>query len=570
MSALLALFRHEVRESRTSLIAAPLVTLAVLVAAASAFPSRGKEAGSTLACIWMLVPLWTLYFAADSFAGDMSSGRMRTRALLPVCAIELWRAKVVFVASTVTAITAWTIGCAFVVEMALGTDATLLHFTDQVARWNVVNVSIPVLAAVAILCSILVDSALVAMFLSLFAFVAAFGVLSLFDGALNAVGLTLSTDQVVLAEVGVTAFALAVGAAAFVRGQRRFGARAPRVVTVVAWCGALVVAGGISISAEVRRRATADVALSDTSILGSAISPDGRYLALEVENGTRGIRHAVRAVWTIDVESKDCELLASPATLGSDTVAGRRLPWRADGTLDVEPYGLVDDEIEYALARRVDGAWSVAGLDAASLRPGTHAPAWATTQRSFDVRNKVGTLRVRWSERGVERVFEGVAPESRLGLGVFLSPVPGRALALRGGELRLVDFATDEERVLLASGVKYAQPNEDGSAVLATCKDGTRVLATDDGRELSAAWPPRTAAVSWIDGDGRCVVERGTGKGAKTYVLDLDTGVRFELPYDRDNPIVRRLGERGYVCVVDDDLVLLDPTGKHVETWIDR
>lgn len=80
MKAHWGLLLHELGNARNSLTAAALLTL-VLLALLHVFGGTPTDSATALPFLWSFC---ALQFAADSFATDLASGRLATRATLPV------------------------------------------------------------------------------------------------------------------------------------------------------------------------------------------------------------------------------------------------------------------------------------------------------------------------------------------------------------------------------------------------------------------------------------------------------------------------------------------------------
>lgn len=575
MSPLVPLVRHEAREARVSWITAACVSFVALATVHALFPLDATVADAAAMTTQVLIALWTLYFAADSFASDCASGRMSTKALLPVRALDLWRAKVVFLLIAVGLLAAWTIACEYALQAAFGTSSSLAHFETALLSMTLGAPYLALLAATAVLCSLVVENALVALLLS-----------SIVCAALAGVGVLLSrVSWIFHVDWSATHTSIAIlvcavvltwlGAHAFARGQRELGSRAVRVRVVLSGAGVLVLVGGIGTASEAYRSVLATLERASTRFQSASASPDGRYLAIEVEGALRGSTSTPRTVWMLDLETRSVELVAWPALLLRDAHTGATLPWDDDRSLHVERFRAHDwRELDAVVRVDANDGGCVVEPDALEILSSSRiVPAWAEVKVVERRADEARGLRVRWIERGIERTFQDAERTVRLGSDVVPSPEPGRVLVLRDGALVLVDLALNDERVLLARGALHLFPSPDGSAVIVFCSSELRALSTIDGASLHAPWDLSGAWVQWIEGEGssRALRVSEVGLGGRDFVLDVDTRTQFELSSNRSHGLLHRLADGGYVYVDrDDDLVRVDARGERVAVLVDR
>jgi len=576
VSALTTLVRQEARECRQSLIAAPCISLAVLATVHVLLPLEFAVAQAAASCVGILVALWTVYFAADLFATDCASGCMRAKALLPVSALEIWRAKVVFYALAVVGIGGWALGCEYALQWAFGSPDSRMYFTDALEPFVARLPFLAVVAASAILCSLIVDSALVALLCSaLVAFVLA-GIGVAWSRGLSLLGVVWGPVEWSVANVAGAALLLALGALAFARGQARFGSRRVRLRLVLSTLGAALLVGGIVGASAVYRRVTGSLEDPRSTFETASASPDGRWLAIEVvgPSWTDGSgRSGTRSVWVVDLATHESELVVWPGCLRRDWLNGCALPWddaasfRAE-VLSFEDMRYTGSNVRVALR---DGAWASTPCDPGETDESRIAPAWAETTREKRENDGMYALSVRWPARGIEREFVGDRQETGLGRGIFLSPVPGRVLTLRDDTLAWVDLE-DEQAVSLATDVYTLQPSPGGSAILVRQPNGVQALSALDGRPLREPWPA-DCVVSWIEGEGdpHAVLVRELGRGGRGFVEDLDNGARFEFEGDSWMSRMHRLSDGRYVYVDQhSDIVIADARGARLEKLVDR
>lgn len=579
MSALPTLVRHEAREARTSLIAVPCVSAAVLATVHVLLPVEFAVAQAAASCVGILLALWTLYFAADLFATDCASGRMRTRALLPVGALEIWRAKVVFYVLTVLGIGAWTIGLEFALQATCGSPDSLAYFTDALGPFVARLPFLALVAAAAILCSLVVDSALVALLCSALVGLVLAGIGLAWSRTLTLIGVAWGPVEWAAASFAGAALLLVLGAVAFTRGQARLGSRRVRARIIIGTAGVALLVGGIAGASEVYRRVTGSLDDPLATFETASASPDGRWLAIEISgrspNGTSA-GNGTRSVWVVDLATRESQLVVWPGCLRRDWLNGCALPWDDATSFRAETLSFEDMRYTGSVVRV-----SLRGptWDAVSCEPGAYdesriAPAWAETKREKRGDDGMYALHVRWPERGLEREFVGDMNETALGRGILISPVPGRVLMLREEALARLDLESGQAEAL-ATDVDWMFPSPGGSAVLIRSGDGVRALSAIDGRPLREPWlrEVRPVVVTWIEGEGdpHAVHVSEIGRDGRNFVEDLDTGAHFEIEWDAWSRRVHRLEDGRYVYVDrNSDLVAVDGRGEVVDVLVDR
>jgi hypothetical protein len=571
MSALWALVRRDARDARFSLVAVPLVSAAVLAVIHAAFPSPFAAAQAAAMAMVVLIPLWTLYFAADSFATDCASGRMATKALLPVSAMTLWSSKLVLVILAIAATSIAIVGCELGIQRFGGApDYPGVFALDRL----VLPPLVALLAAIAVLCSLLVENALVAMLLSLIVAAMLAGLGWLFSRALGLAGIEWSGAQWSAASTVLATVVLGASALAFARGQRKLGRRSVRVGVALSVLGAFGVAGGVAAATAIHGRASSGLEDPRTRFHHASASPDGRFLALEVEAYAGRNVEGPCVVWMIDLETKSRELVAWPGMLVPDFHALVPMPWDGARNLRViglEKLGWRDLDSMLRVDARDDGI-EISALDDELPRDSRLIPAWAEIETKWTAEHRRAvTVRVR--DGSAEKSFAGDMRSTAIGRSLFLSPEPGGMLVLRDGQLSMLELSSGAERVLYADGVKSVDASPDGSALLVRTEDATVAVSSAGGTPLHESWSHARSCVQWIEGDGRTRAVRISpiGVAGPEQVLDLDTRVGFELRVNRNHWLLHQLGEHGYVYVdADDDLVWVDPRGERIEVLVDR
>ncbi len=579
MSALTTLVRQEAREARTSLIAAPCVSVAVLATVHVLLPLEFAVAQAAASCVGILVALWTIYFAADLFATDCASGRMRAKSLLPVSALAIWRAKVVFYALAVVGIGAWTLGCEYVLQRTTGSPESMAYFSDALEPIVEGMPFLAVVAAAAILCSLVVDSALVALLCSALVGLVLAGIGIAWSQGLALVGVAWGPIEWAAANVVGAALLLALGAYAFARGQARLGSRRVRTKVVLSTAGVALLVGGVAGAGEIYRRLTGSLEDPLATFETASASPDGRWLAIEVvgrsrNDGSHG--NGTRSVWVVDLATRESELVVWPGCLRRDWLTGCAMPWDDATSFRAEVLSFEDMRYTGSVVRvslRGD-AWDTADSEPGEYGESRIAPAWAETKRGKRSEDGTYALRVRWIERGLEREFVGDMNETALGRGILLSPVPGRVLVLRDETLVRLDL-DGEQTVTLATGVHSMTPSPGGSALLIRSGEGTRALSAIDGQPLREPWRSDESPlfVSWIEGEGdpHAVHVNWVGPDARNFVMDLDTGARFEIEWDAWSRRIHRLADGRFVYVDrNSDIVAVDGRGEVVDVLVDR
>lgn len=579
MSSVLVLVRQQVRESRTSSILAALATSAALGFVHAWFPGPAAVSEASALAIGVLAALWTLYFASDSFAGDSASGRLATLSVLPVSSRVLWTSRLCFVASASLAQSVWALLVGYGCQFAFGNARSLEHFESGLHSYAPWAFALPVLASAGILASLVVDSALSAMVSSLLLLGGLAAVLAPLTRAFASFGvdLRLSVGQAVAGAVLFAFALLTLGAFCFARGQRRLGARRVRAFHAAWPLGALVCVAGIATAAEHRRRVAVELDSPSARFHRASASIDGSFLALPVWHDLTGNQDPPPNVWLLDLDTGRRELLARPGQLILDRYLHYSLPWSFEKPQHVLQINSLDfDELEGRLELRAGvGTWSVSTQSASAgdlpFWLATRAvPAWASLDWERDAQGVRSTI-VRWSERGIETRFPDAIP-----LRVVLPTlVVGRVLRLREQALVHHDLQSGSESLLL-QGVtgETMWPSPSGGAVLVSTEDARIALDAATGAMLHTPWPREEWSVAWIDSndDERVVELSAIGvPDAPSRILDLETGVEFEVERERGHGLLLRIAQRGYVFVrADGDLVLVDLQGRLVKVLVER
>lgn len=566
MSALTTLIRHEAREARAALIAAPLLTLVALVVIHASFARAGSLAYASASTAAVLVALWTVYFAADLVASDSASGRLRTKALLPVSSSELWRAKLAFLALVVVALGVATIASAWSMHALFGADRSLALFETTMVSMAPLVMFLPLVAASAVLCSLVAESALVAILLSLVVDVGLVGLGVGWSRAWEQAGVAWTGSDSARASLPAALLLFALGGLAFRRGQRRLGAIGARARTIALVLGGVALVGGAATATEIWRRVHGGLEHPCSRLQAASSSPDGRYLAIESESSIPACAHGSRSVWILDLENGTHELAAAGALLLRDRVTWQPMPWDATRAVRVERDDVAElDDVISTI--RFEGERVETDSAPFELRPCV-VPDWAEIGFPADGER---TLTVRWRDRGVARTFTHTDRKAALGRDVFLSSRAGRVLYVEDRALRIADLDAESARTLVPEGVALVTPSPDGSAVSVLGNGVVRVLSTLDGADLLEPWPDGPGWPQWISGSARALRFADYGAVRRDRIFDLDTSVEFEIRTNRDHGLIHRLPDGGYVYVDEhDDLVRVDARGERIAVLVDR
>ncbi|MCY3004137.1 MAG: hypothetical protein NTV21_20270 [Planctomycetota bacterium] len=578
MKTLLRLVVQQARDNRAALVVAPLASAVVLGGVFAWFPGPNAVGEATAYAIGALTALWTLYFAADSFASDGATGRLATLALLPVRARTLWSSRVAFVALTSFGQGLFALGFGLGLHATLGSTDSFEACIDGLRPMWPWLPSLAVIAAAAMVASLVVETALAAMIGSLLALgaiglAAAPAVRAL---AIVGVDVTPALRNGVLLQVLLALAFLALGAHTFVRGQRRLGSRSVRAWQATWPVLATLTLGGLASAAEYSRRTAVELENPRLRFGVGSASEDGRYVVVEARFDVPGNSDSPPSAWLLDCETGARTLLARAADVLTDRYVGRQVVWDDEHPLRVLEHSPLAWRDQVALVEVEIGS-----VGAPSTRR-THVPldaAWTTTTRQIPSWAHVERIRrrgsddvtvVRWGER--ERRFDG--PTVWPVRAVFPTPEPGVLLVVRAGELLRIDMASDEERVLLSGVDGWIDPSPDGSALLLPTEDAQHVLDSRSGTPLREPFSRHGVSVSWVDAPDSSRVLRlipvGV-RGAPTRVLDLDTGTEFEIDRELGQPLFLRLCERGYLYVRrDGDLVLTSLDGASERVLVDR
>ncbi len=579
MNHAIALTRRQLREPRLSLAVAALATSATIGAVHAWFPGPAAVSEASALAISVLSALWTLYFASDSFAGDSASGRLATLSTLPISTRALWASRLGFVALASLAQLVWAIAAGYAGQFAFGDARSLERFDDALRSYAPWAFALPVLASAAMLASLVVESALAAMVGSLVLLGGLAAVLAPLARVLAVAGVDLR-PSVGQAELGAALLALllfALGAHSFAQGQRRLGARRVRAFHAAFPIGAVLLAAGVATAAEHRRRLAVELESPRAKFRSASASVDGLFVALEVLHDLPGNDDPPPNVWLLDLETGVREALARPGQILHDRYLHYSLPWSFETPLRVlELSALTQRELASLMEVRADDAsWSVNTLPASasvltSWLSTRAVPNWASVDWERDAHDVRSTI-VRWGERRLEARFSGASPL----LGVLPTSIPGRVLVRREHDLVHHDLESGAERIVFRGPTRGAMwPSPSGGAVLVSTEIAHTALDASTGAVLHTPWPREEWSVVWIDSsDGARVVElRAVGHvNAPSRILNLDTGVSFEIERDRSHPLLLRVGSRGYVFVrAGGDLVWVDLEGRLVKVLVER
>jgi len=570
MRSFFALLRLEARDSLFSLAAAAAVSAALLGAIHAWFPMRAEPA---LVGVAILMTAWAAYFAADSFATDCSSGRMGTKACLPVAATTLWAAKIAFLAAAVAALAAWTVGAELALQAIVGSPGSREEFADKLPDMLVGLPLLAVVVAAAVLSSMLVDGALVATLLTALAVAAIGGAAIPIGRALELGGFTWHIDQKLACAAVLAALLVGCSAVVFVAGQRRMGSGIVRVKLALVLALAMVAIGGIAGGSVIYWRFSASLSDPRMRFLGATASGDGRWIALEAYRDLSGNDDPPMGVWAVDVESGEDRSIALIGQRMVDRYAFTSLTWNDAHPLRVIRCKLLDprQQAEILTVHACGAQLRLESISEGRSWPTRVVGDWADISTRHSKGQRETT--VRWKDRGLELRFCGAGIESAPGRGFLPGPVPGRILAVESGRVVLHDMQDGSTRTVFEGGVRSLHPSPDGSAVLVRADQASVALSSADGALLHEKWSGRQN-VHWVDSSVPARVVEVSPVGvilSETVVLDLDTGREFEIERDHGHGLLHRLGNRGYVFVErGGDVVWVDLEGKLVKVLVDR
>jgi hypothetical protein len=564
------------RERRGSLFAALAVSAITVGAIPAWIPMPYAAAESLATAVAVLAVAWTLGFASDAFASDVANRRLATHALLPVSAWTLWSARSCFVFLAVLAQVAWSVAFAFAFLHVRGEESALTHFSERLLPFLSWLPGLFAIASVALLCSLLLEHALAALVASiLMAGPVAVGLHRAFE-RFAGLGESLTTTAG-FAIAGVTTLGfLAAGWFGFARGQRRLGNRRVRTRSALAVLSVALAAGGTASAAYLRNELILDLTQPGLRFGHVAASANDRWLALEAgRHGGSRPRHA--SVWILDLDTGARQELVASGVLLPDLDRVGAPSWNPAEPLRVvrTDSRWVDPTPElisvHAATNGLTITREVLGKRIQSLVSSRAAP-WAEVVRA-PKSSPTQWVAVRWGEREVR--FEGDTHFVGMLVSILPTPEPGKILVRRGDSLRIHDMGDASECVVLDSGVSRAfQPSPDRSAALVPGPVQTRVLDAATGELLHAAWPSAEFVVQWCETSGAERVVRVRRKAPlrePSRIIDLDTGVEFEVEIDSTQSLLLRIGSRGYVFVrAGGDLVWVDLAGRLVKVLVER
>jgi len=576
MKAWLALLAHELRNSRSSLLAAAFLQLLILWLVHRWANTSAEATRPAAIAIEVLTSLWTLHLAADSFAGDLASGRLGSRALLPISAGHLWSAKLACLALSIAMLAGFAIACECGVQAWLGGTSAIGSFLIEFQSISAWIMRLALIAAVGMLSSLLVTNALTALLLSGLSLLLLWGLQRALVDAGDLVGKRWDRAEWTGFGLVVAAALLALGLWAFARGQRRLGAASVRGRTVLIGVLLAMTALGGSAAAAAWRYGAYGLHDRNLQSLAAIASPDGRFFAFETQFSFShdSSPAPLSSVWVMDVERAKARLIAWPGRLLPNDFGGFLEPWSNERGLQVTKYELYDRfEVDERLRLDVeDGELRERSVLEPEHATSPHLPDWAQWTHGKSAEPDSFVLRVRWKGTELERVFRGDWRSSSLVRGVVLSPTPGRALARRDRRLVLVDFEREQEQVLIEALAEHSLlPSPDARAVLVRTETHTHVLSTVDGSPLHAPWSREEWTAEWIHGDevSHELLLRPHRTTMPSRVVDLEQAREFELWVSCG--YVTRLADRGYVlCDEHDSLIWIDRDGEPVKTLLDR
>ncbi len=580
------LVTHELHNARSSLGAAAVLQ-AFIVGLVHSLKQIPSEAAPAVAiAIGVLTTLWTLHLAADCFAGEFSSGRLATRALLPVSSRMLWSAKLAALGISIAALLSVAVAFECGLQLYLGDVETLQAFLVALPPTAESIVVLVLVAAVGVLCSMLVENALTALLLTALVLGAMWGLRLALEDALYLIGERWSRTLWTFLGAVCGPAVLVLGLWTFSRGQRRLGSATVRLRTAL--MGVAIAMLSLAGTAAAAGWHFTRFGLEDRNLqpYGVVTSPDGRFVALECGmpyySDTKRVRP--NSVWLLDLETGEQRLVALCGQLCRNDIGDAWEPWSERLGLQVEVDDFVRERVGDTLRLDVvEGELREQSIGKFEHAASPHMPDWAQWTRGKSAVGGDSVLRVRWKGTEFEHAFRGDGSETRLGLGIFLSATPGRVLARRADRLVLVDIATSQERVLIDHGVVYARASPDAQALIVHTATESHVLSTLDGSALHAPWPTVEGVPRWIQGDDRnhelffhpsAIARPSPADGrfelsASQRIINLahDRELELEEPVD----VLGRLGDRGYACFNEHgNLIWIDRAGKLVRVLIDR
>jgi hypothetical protein len=570
MKIWITLSMHELRNARSSLAAAALLTVALL-AILHIFDCTPTETATGLPLLWCLC---ALQFAADSFATDLASRRLATRAALPVGARALWGTKLGSFVMSIALLSGFGIALECTWQAVFGDQGSRLFFIQDLPTIGKALTALALIGSTGMLCSLLVESALTAMLLTSLLLGVLWGLSLAIAETVKLIGPNALSEHPVVVALAIAAIFLLIGYVAFARSQSRLGDAAIRIRAVLV--GALVLTLGIAGTAAATSTYWSTYGLEDprTDIFPPIASPDGRFIAFETmpSGGARDVR--LTSVWVLDLKTREHRLIAGPGMLVRKTFGGWEA-WSEEEGLYVLSFDrwLFGRKPETLRIRAIDGELHQESIADMPLVTTPRLPDWALVKETRLNKRDVRAVCVQWKERQVERIFEG-----RLGHDVFISPTPGRVIVRRDKQLVLVDLEPAAERTLIDEGVVYVSVSPDSLALLAHSSESSRkwtthVISTADGMAMHAPWTQEDRYMpGWISGDDRShELHLGPMKrGLKPRILDLDLDREIEID-DTNNLFFARVADRGYAMVdLQQNLVWIDRDGKPVRVLIDR
>lgn len=565
-----ALLFHELRNARASLAFAAFLTVACLTVL-HVTDAGPIQTATALPLLWCLC---ALQFASDSFATDLASGRLSTRAALPIGSRSLWTTKLAGVAASIASI--W--GFGFLLELGwqrlTGGEYAASQFTYALPSAAEVLPVLALIVAAGMLCSLVVESALTAMLLTGLVLGALWGLGRLIEDSVHLIGTNFASEHPGAVALACATAMLVVGHIAFTRAERKLGNGSIRVRAVLV--GALVTVLCLAGTVTGTSWHFARYGLEDprTQLFLGVASPDGRFLAFLSSPILSGIQERLCSAWVIDLETGESRVLAAPGRLGRDFYTGNWRAWTEQEGLAVlaeQSWAWGGNASAFRLHARGSELREVQIAEPKSFIEGT-PPDWALVTRGRKPRSETRFVHVRWLNTPHERTFEGDGSETLVGHSLVLSPTPGRVLwRKRDKRLLLVDLESGEERVVMEGCEGLMDVSPDAKAILIRTEDEIHVLSTEDGSPLREPWVRKECMPQWIPGDDRSheLMVMRLGRRNTYRILDLEHGREVEL--DSSDWYLARVGERGYVHFdVRGDLVWIDREGKLVKVLIDR
>ena len=535
LNVFLNLVRNEWRDVRAlTVVCMALVPLALLAVDLGFLDWRADFAGT-----WFVPGVLLLYavvVCSDLVAAEVSTGRARTYACLPVSPAARWWAKIAFVVVAVTAFAAWTFGTTFALYAAFAPEArstgALLDHLRELDRAAVAGGV--ALAAATLLWSSVLDRGLAAIGAALVTGAVIAGILPLV--ALREPELLPDHEHVLVALWVLPAVFLLGSYVAFVRGPVHAGTLLRRAVLALGVVGALVLPTGAAWAGALLDRLNVEPGDPGVRVYLGSVSPDRRHALLFAQ---RSHRHAEPRAWVLDLADGRITVLPGKgywsAGYSAWSPAGNVYAWNGVGA--------------GGLRREFDPATGeiVRTRSYEQLLADGSPPYAETSWGTATWRNATTTVRLRDGE------------EVEVPARVSLTGVPHVAFDIRDDVLELRDVLDGSvRRVELPRTFRMCHAAPGGAYLRAADARGSVVVDVARAEIVLDT----AGYVGWPGGgsDDRYVILQRPGRQAS--VLDLVTGEHVAAPEGTDVSLfnVRLLdAHRWLASMPDGRLTLLDP-----------